>query len=60
MDAAFPSLNAVADYIALLTEKDYVQDIQLTSTLKMEEFYEATLTVTIADGILVEEFAAND
>ncbi|WP_087971907.1 hypothetical protein [Oceanobacillus rekensis] len=60
MDAAFPSLNEVAVYMSLLTEQDYIQDIQLTSTVKMEDFYEATLTLTMAGGLVVEGFAAND
>ena len=60
MDAAFPSLNAVAEYIALLIEQEYVQDIQLNSTVKIEDFYEATLTLTIAGDLAVEEFAVDD
>ncbi|MGJ9457199.1 hypothetical protein [Oceanobacillus sp. CF4.6] len=60
IDASFPTLHAVADYIAILTEQPYVQDTQLTSSIKMENSYEATLSVIINSEILVEEFVVND
>ncbi|WP_249870875.1 hypothetical protein [Oceanobacillus saliphilus] len=60
VEASFQSLYAMADYIALLTKETYVQDILLTSSVKLEDAYEATITITVDSEMVIEEFAAND
>ncbi|WP_337020533.1 hypothetical protein, partial [Oceanobacillus massiliensis] len=59
-DASFDTLDDVAEYIASLTEQNYIQAAQLTAAVKVEDSYEATLTVTTDSDNLVEELAANE
>lgn len=60
IDASFDTLDDVAEYIASLTEQNYIQAAQLTAAVKVEDSYEATLTVTTDSDNLVEELAANE
>ncbi|WP_067727545.1 hypothetical protein [Oceanobacillus damuensis] len=60
VDATFQSLNAIAEYIAALMKESYVEDVLLTSSVKMGQAYEATFELTIDSEMVMEEFAAND
>ncbi|RKQ29891.1 hypothetical protein [Oceanobacillus halophilus] len=60
IDATFPSLDDVADYISSLLENTYVTNTELTSVNHLEDTYEATLTITVNQGRFVEELGTDD
>ncbi|MFD1038119.1 PilN domain-containing protein [Virgibacillus byunsanensis] len=60
MNASFDNLNDVADFVTRLLEQPFIDDTELTSIRNVESAYQATLTISLNNKILVEELGENE
>ncbi|WP_163971631.1 hypothetical protein [Oceanobacillus halotolerans] len=59
VEAQFDEINDVANYVSSLLEDPFIIDTQVTSVQQSENHYQAVLTISIDNEILIEEFSDN-
>lgn len=60
VELTYGSLQEVADIIKQLDEKAYIEDITLDSSVRIEDFYSASLSIMIDDEKLKKEFIQDE
>ncbi|MEN2765568.1 hypothetical protein [Ornithinibacillus xuwenensis] len=60
LEARFSDLTAVANFVALILNRSYVQDVQLTSVSSAATGYEATITVYYSEDAVKKELGEDE